>query len=105
MFMFENETTKRAIKRLHKKGYKKLFLVNCYITDTRRMASTMIWSIYANIEDAKRWPKLCKDYQREHSHEFADGTSYFDDEYECVYSYSLTKDSPVILERFKITVV
>ena len=100
------ETKKEAIARLKKEGYEKLYVVDCYITDTRAKASTWLWNIYANIEDALRWPKLCEDYHRRNSKVFCGGYS---DEFEdriCVYSYcDGATGQPVLLEQFKLSVM
>lgn len=99
------ENKKEAIARLKKEGYEKLYVVDCYITDTRAKASTWLWNIYANIEDALRWPKLCVDYHRRTSTEFCGPYSTDFEDRICVYSYCNGETGPAILEEFKLSVM
>jgi len=61
--LFKKETKNEAIKRL-KEEYGKLYIVDLYITDWTVGASTWLWNIYVNEEDAKRWINLSRDYNR-----------------------------------------
>ena len=62
--LFRKETKSEAIERL-KEEYEKLYVVDVYITDWTAGASTWLWNIYANKEDAKRWIKLSRRYNKE----------------------------------------
>lgn len=61
--LFKKETKNEAIERL-KEEYETLYIVDCYITDWTVGASIWLWNIYAKKEDAERWIKLSRDYNR-----------------------------------------
>lgn len=97
---FNKETKKEAVKRLKKEGHGKLYIVDCHITDLTAMASTWLWNIYENKDDAKRWIKLCKMYVRTTNYTYQE--NFFGN----AYTYTtLDSDPHEMREEFVMTVV
>lgn len=54
-----NKEAKLKMDELKELGEKELWLVESHITSEKAKASTWLWFVYRNEEDALRWISLC----------------------------------------------